>query len=624
MQPVEFLITLPLKVRWMFLRPMLLVFFLCLGSAVPIAASESDFRERWQALLTTTESLGDISLQAFLADRIIPERVDQSRAYFALPAVSPAVVISDNKALGDKVAANQAPEVAKAWEQALALGREESAALIAEARRLATAGKGWQAYRLLWKAHWSNPLNLPLAKMLGASDMLQVASVQPGSRAIAEIQWGARSYQEITSANFRVATTATAEQGIHLCADLERALAVWRQVFLPTWTTEKAIAEAIQEAKTPLVRGGPPMRVVLFPDRESYNTSLRRQVPGIEVSTGYYAPNLATTFLFGGSEADDPTRYHELTHQFLQEASRFRGTKQPGKEDGFWAVEGLATYAESIRWLPRFATIGGWESPRLQTARYRWLQQHHRRNLPAMMPVGQSQLAQIPDLAQWYTDAACIVHFLLDGSSDALRAQLFSHVEAVYRRGGDGRWDGANVTEAMLVDFLQVDDAKLQTLRDGRRVTELCLGGTAVTAAGLANLPELPDLRWLDLAGLPVNDDLLAKLLQGNHICQRLNLDRTPITDASAETFGKLGKLQELDISSTRAGESVARTLSNCQELRILWASASKVDDASLAELAQLSKLERIDLQLSLVTPQGLEELKKRRPQLDINPLSIQ
>ena len=573
-------------------------------------AETPSFTSRWQSLGAAAATVGDKDLIEYLADRPLPSRDDQH--CYCLP-------LSSHPATESTL-----PSASELWKEARALGRDESLTLIAAARQAAARGDGWQAYGQLWQAHRADPLNQPLAKMLGVSEMLAEPRVGVGIRTIKEIGWLTRSYQEIATANFRVATTATPEAAIELAVSLELELAVWRQAFLPLWTSEQMMAEAINSGRSPLASTTPTMRVVLFADRQAYVSALTPLAPGVERSTGYYAPNQQTTYLFVGTEADPATRHHELTHQFLQEASRFRSSRQPGRNDGIWIVEGIATYAESLRLLPTFATLGGWESPRLQTARYRWLQLGHRRELGEMVPLAQTQLSQIPDLAQWYTDAACYVHLLLDGGDAKMRDKLLEHLESVYRRGGDSRVEFGQVSAVQLKEFLQVNDQRVATLTDGRQVTDLCLGGTQVTTEGLVSLPELPDLNWLDLAGLPVDDPTLNRLLRSSQAITRLNIERTAITDAVSDSIQQLKNLRELDVSSTRVGDRLAVSLSRCLDLRVLWASATPMTDSAATALEGQPKLERIDLQLSGVSPAAVERLRKARPQLDVNPLQIQ
>ena len=98
-------------------------------------------------------------------------------------------------------------------------------------------------------------------------------------------------------------------------------------------------------------------------------------MPGIERSTGYYNDQNQTIFLYVGDVDDAATRRHEMVHQLFREATRssLRQDRMPAEQSGFWLIEGIAGYFESLKVGDRVATVGGWDASRLQFARYRTL-----------------------------------------------------------------------------------------------------------------------------------------------------------------------------------------------------------------------------------------------------------
>ncbi len=566
---------------------------------------------QWQRLQQRAEQAGELDLASFLHSLTYQARDDQHLAYIPLlqwpkPALKSTEIASE------------------LWQAAVDLAKQSATHCLALAREAATQKQGERAYRLLWQAHHFDPSHADIAKLVSADAMLREPKSQRGTRAIQDYRWQARSYWEVASEHFRVLTQGEPDKAKQLCVDLERALAVWRQILFPLWATDAGIADALVKGKPSLAPPSAPMRVVLFPDRQAYLQLLAPLVPGIERSTGYYAPRWNATFLYTDGQEEDATQFHELTHQFLQEGSRLRGSRTPGRDDGFWVVEGLATYAESIRWNAFYATLGGWDAPRLNTARYRWLQQQHQRELSEMVAINQTQVASIPDLAEWYTDAAAYVHYFLDQGDHDQRQSLFDYIESVYRRGGDSRWDRANVNAASIRSLLQVDDVKLKQLGANDHVENLCLGGTQVTTQGIKALGSLPKLRWLDLAGLPVDEKDLESLLGGTSVLEKLNLERTRVSDQLQGLLqGHVG-LREVDLSSTRVSDLTIQALRANRQLEILWLTASAVTDNSIDVLAQMTQLRRVDLQLSRVSEAGIARLKQARPKLDVNPLQIQ
>lgn len=568
---------------------------------------------QWQELVQRSITLNETALAESIKAYTATGRADQQTAYFPLtPWQCP--TLQDPKGSGEEV-----------WQAALVLAATESKRCIRAALQAAQEQRGELAYRLLWQAHHFDPANQEVAKQLAADRMLKAPSAQRGTRPLTDYRWPARSYWEVASEHFRVLTQGDPEPAKTLCVELERGLAVWRQVLFPLWSTDQLIADSIRQNKPTLAPSTAPMRVVLFPDRAGYLNLLEPLVPGVGRSTGYYAPKWNVTFVYTDTQSDRTTQFHELTHQFLQEGSRFRGARTPGRDDGFWVVEGIACYAESIQWFDSYATLGGWDAPRMNTARYRWLQQQHRRELREMTPINQAQIVKIEDLAEWYTDAAVYVHHFLDRGTNEQRQSLFDHLEAVYRRSGDARWDQGQVNADMLVQSLQVTDQDLAHVSNGASLRELCLGGTEVTPQGLQALPPLPNLRWLDLAALPVDDQGVLQLLRQTKDCEKLNLERTKITDAVAVAIARQSKLRELDLSSTRTGNAVAQALQSCKELEVLWLTATQMEDGAIDGLLQLPKLRRVDVQRTRITPGGVQRLKREAGQrLDVNPLQIQ
>jgi hypothetical protein len=294
-------------------------------------------------------------------------------------------------------------------------------------------------------------------------------------------------------------------------------------------------------------------------------------------------------------------------------------------------VEGIACYFESLRWQPTYAILGGWDAPRLQTARYRWLQQGHRRELQDMTSVKQAELVAMKDLAAWYTDATAYVHWFLDGSEDEREQALLRHIDSVYRRGSDPQWE-FSVGSDELIRFLHVTNEQLEALHDTvirvgtelvePSIKEICLGGCPITESALRLIPRLPNVEWFDAAGLPLSDSILERVL-GNS-CQRLNLERTRVTDGIGKVLTRQSNLSELDLSSTRCGDATVAALIPGTKLKTLWLTGSQVSDQSIESLGTFGNLRQLDLQKTQVTETGLDRLRQRQPSVEINPLVIQ
>ena len=115
-------------------------------------------------------------------------------------------------------------------------------------------------------------------------------------------------------------------------------------------------------------------------------------------------------------------------------------------------------------------------------------------------------------------------------------------------------------------------------------------GGTRITDFGLAKLATLKKLRQLDLSGSAITASGL-KTLANLPDLQRLSLWNVKgIDDSAAPHLAALGNLTSLDLSNTPVG------------------------DETLARLAKLSNLRRLYLSETKVTPEGLAAFRKQRP----------
>lgn len=115
-------------------------------------------------------------------------------------------------------------------------------------------------------------------------------------------------------------------------------------------------------------------------------------------------------------------------------------------------------------------------------------------------------------------------------------------------------------------------------------------GGTRVTDLGLAKLAKLKKLRQLDLSGSSITAGGLQSLANLPDL-RRLSLwNVRSIDDSAASVLGALGNLTSLDLSNTSVG------------------------DHTLARLAKLSNLRRLYVSETEVTTQGLMAFRKQHP----------
>ncbi len=500
------------------------------------------------------------------------------------------------------------------------------------------ASDGWHAYMRLWKAHHQDPSSGPIRKFLGLPLRGSVsATVKRGRSAPRWLSWKPGSYQQIDTPHFMVFSRAPDSNSVAVAEDLERCYWVWTQMFFPMWEASAQVSTTLanlgQHDVTDFLKDHPArikvkrkMRVILFRDAAEYQRTLAADVPGIQRSTGFYHDQNETIFLYAAAQdaAQDAaaTRRHELVHQLFREASRSTlGRKRPGEEKGFWIVEGIAGYFESLRLGKSLATVGGWDSPRLQFARYRVLVNDDVMSFAELRADGRLPAQQRSDIARWYAHSIAQTHHLIDGGDFRQRVAVYQLLDQRYAcRSGISGGSIQDGIENRLRRFLAVDDQVIRANPISYPLNELCLAKCQVTANGLQQLPPSPSLRWLDLTRLPVANDDVVRLAPNPSSIKQLSLEMTQVDASLRNWLKKATQLRELDLSHTPMDDAVMKAISTAKHLEVLWITGTQISDHSIDAIKLLPKLQMINVQQSKFTQQGISRLRNDRPKLDINP----
>ena len=541
---------------------------------------------------------------------IPPRRTDATTVFFSSVPVK----------LGEPSLAE--PKVAEAF---LNARKETSRRALQGAIRCAEQRDATLALALLWRAVREDPTSQQARKLLGlgSGNSMRVA-IRPGQDAPASLGWPPRSFLVSQSKHFRIYSTASRRETTRLAEDLERFFEVWSQMFYTQWTDDETLCEKIaadQAIGLPSVV----CEVVLFGDRKAYVRALGADNPAAQESTGFYSPDNKLTLLFTGEAADVETRYHEMTHQLLQECGRV-AVDSPGGDSGFWVVEGIASYIESIHFTDSFATVGGWQSPRLQFSRSRWLGRAEVPTLESIMDAGRDTFQAREDLAATYTTIAAYSHLLMDDART--RGSLMQYLKGIYQ----GRDDpslltslfSATPSSTMLSDYLSFGSGLPNAAPTGLpSIKLLCLGKSQVTAEWLQGVDPQPQLTWLDLGYLAVTSSDVARLLGDGKQLEQLNLEATKIDNSIAELLGQQRRLEELDLSQTAIGDETIESLRSLVSLETLWLTSTPITDSSVPVLLGLRNLKNLDVQNTKISEEGLSRIRKAHPNLKLNPLQL-
>ena len=292
------------------------------ASEMPAASSDNNF----------AETLGSL--------RLLSELEPKGRHRFVLPRSSSAA----------KLNADRFKKVLDAESTSLKIAIEALGKSIEKEIETADSERKWElGYRLRWQLAGLNSI-LP-----GTNDAKRVRNepwahakaldtVPDGRKAFAnhpKTRWPANSYTVMTTPHFEIASQSDTKSTVEVANLSEQAFAVWKQVFYSAWTNKQTAAPEYAE---PVDHK---FSVVLFRDRESYTKALR-SVADISISTGYYDPNEKVAFFYWDGVKTPSTLVHELTHQFFCEASANPVALDANRGKGFWVVEGVALYMESL------------------------------------------------------------------------------------------------------------------------------------------------------------------------------------------------------------------------------------------------------------------------------------
>jgi hypothetical protein len=296
------------------------------------------------------------------------------------------------------------------------------------------------------------------------------------------------------------------------------------------------------------------------------------------------------------------------------------GRDKPGEKSGFWIVEGIAGYFESLRIGKAIATVGGWDSPRLQFARYRVLVHNDMMPIRELRADGRQDAQARQDIARWYAHAIAQTHHLLDSGDTKQRIAIYQLLNQRYATGAKIAGGEINPgVEQRLRQFLAIDDKLIKANPISYPLTQLCLAGCEVSEKGLDQIPASPAMRWLDLSRQPVGNAAVERLVPNPSSLRQLTLEQTKIDHGLKDWLGKATELRELDLSHTPVDDAVMKAAASAKNLEVLWITGTKVSDQSSDVIAGLSELQMVNVQQSAMTQAGLSRLKKNRPRLKLN-----
>jgi hypothetical protein len=520
--------------------------------------------------------------------------------------------------------AANASQTIRYWHQEVTKHRQAHAQrLFALINPLLASDRPVEAYQLLFEILDHDPTHLQASKIVA---LPKVPARKPRAtlarKRQAQLGWPARSYWTVRSAHYEVLTNRSAKAGIELAEELEQLYQVWHQVFFRYWGNVAVLKARCAGDLQPWPTA-PTHRAVLFSNRQEYVTFFSRSQPQIGITTGYYDKRGKTSYFYSSEPSATATWYHEATHQLFQE--RGQSIDDPGKQQNFWAVEGVALYMESLHFQESYCTLGGFESSRLQYARYdKYINQSYL-PLERLLRLGQSDLQGHAEIRALYRQSAGLAHFLMTGTGGDHRRAFIDYLRKIYR-GSDQQGTLAAETRKTLPqldqqyhDFLMVRDQDLGALNKNKPLRQLVLAHTQVTNEGFLQLGAQPEVVWLDLTATRIDEQGMVRLNQWVSL-ERISLEGTRITDLLVSRLARLPNLLELDLSGTPITDRSLKELGQLTKLRELWLTGTRISDAGLLHLEPLKQLELLNLDQTKVSAAARQRLQEKLPKLKPTP----
>ncbi len=570
------------------------------------ADADKEFQQQLQQLALRCDEL-KLAEQARLTRLLIaPHRSDQNRLY--LPSLS----------RGLRPPAGS-PAAAPFWYERLQTAcRQQAARLFTIASQLVQDEQPAAAYRMLHEILYLDPNHAQAARILDTRTLLRSPRAERARNGHPQLGWAAQEYWTITSPNFTIVSDHSARAGIDLARQLEQLHTAWRQLLFDYWSDGDDLA-ARWKAKGVKRKAPQRHQVVLFKDRKKYVETLTAVQARIGLSTGYYQYDSQVAFFYMADPAPSSTWLHEVTHQLMQESRPV--IAEVGRNQNFWIVEGIALYMESLRVFDTYCTVGGFESDRLQIARYRRLAENYYVPLEQLVLFGRDGLQLSADIREIYTQSNGLTHLLMDDRGGHYRSALVKYLLMVYQ-GKDETQSLAELCNRRYEQldeeygsFLVVDDADLAQLSPAIQLKRLILCNCPVSDAGLVHLKGQAELRQLDLTGTKATDVGFAALADSTRM-EELFAAQTALGSKSLTLVASMTQLEALDLRGTKIDDGGLAYLAGLRKLKQLWLTSTAIGDEGIKHLESMKQLELLELTDTQVSEAAWQALEAKLPML--------
>ncbi len=520
-----------------------------------------------------------------------------------------------------KPAAN-ASQLKKFWyESFMTLRRDEAERLFQQAIKIVESQPA-EAYRILHRVLHENHRHVQARKILNYSDS-SVFLLQPKPVLAKETHpfthWKKGAYYRISTTHFDIYTDSQPAAGVKIARQIEKLYSAWQQIFVEFWCDTNILAERFKGSNRPLYQRKR-HQIILFSSAEDYQAFFMRRKGTKVASVGFYSDQYKYAFLYVSEPPKVGTWLHEVTHQLFYELGP--QSRDIASDQNIWALEGVAMYMESLRDYQHFMTVGGFESFRLQFARYRNLVNRFYLPLEQLASLGRHELTTHQEIQRLYSQSTGLAHFFMDSNRGQYRSAFFQLLNKIYTNtdtpGTLRQLSGQSFEQLdeSYSQFLKVTDKQLSDIRPGTELTALCLAHGSITDKGLAHLKGQASINWIDLTHCNISDASTATLASMTDLNQ-ISLEGSRVTDAIMPSLANLPDLAELDLSQTGITDAGVLHLQGHTDLTVLWLTGTKVTNESARVLSTLANLQILDLSNTQMTESTIQQVFDSLPKLD-------
>ncbi len=527
-------------------------------------------------------------------------------------------------------AQNDANPSLKVWHEKVHAARVSHAAeLLKLATALAAADRGADAFQLVHESlHWDPTLEVARKALghrqtdSGWQPYSERLKVKLATRPHALTNWKSGDYLLVSTDDFEISSNADEATTVRMAEQLQRWQWVWRQVFFDYWGNAKNLTRCL-EGKAQSPSPSRKFNVVFFANRNDYVQTLSAQIPGIEVSTGYYSDQLKMSFFYASEDRSvEETWRHELTHQLFKESINTESS--PFEKNYLWLGEGIAMYMESLRDFGPWVTLGGFDGRRIQYARVRKFREDFHIPLAELNQMPMSEFQRNTEIRRIYSEAAGLSHFLMHAEQNKYRRPLVELLELIYR----GKLKPEKFESVLGIAPKSIDDQYAKFLRTNSEtvseqllapetITELCLPGANLNDEAFRKIGECRDLAWLDISGSTLTPQRVKNLVGCSKLDQ-IFLTRSKISPGSIEAFRQFSHLTSLDLSGAIIDKNATRELAMLDGLQDLSLTLSDVNDSIIPILIKMKNLRTINLAQTKISKNGIRTLEQKLPNLKI------